>query len=57
MRYAMRVARYAMAIGLTAVIAEARLGYLEQLPVETFAKLREVERYQLKAARPRPTRS
>ena len=30
--------------------AWAKLGYLEQIPVETFAKMREVERFQLKVA-------
>ena len=36
--------------GLFSVEAHARLGPLEQMQVEDFAKLREVERYQLKIA-------
>ena len=31
-------------------VSAARLGYLEQMPLEAFAKLREIERYQLKIA-------
>mgnify|MGYP001162275753 FL=1 len=31
-------------------LSAARLGYLEQMPLEAFAKLREIERYQLKIA-------
>ena len=41
-----------LAILLTAVLpfSATALDYLEQIPVETFAKMREVERYQLKVA-------
>lgn len=37
-------------IALPAVSHGARLGYLEQMPLEGFAKLREIERYKLKIA-------
>ena len=35
---------------LLAVSGRAELTYLEQIPVDTFAKMREVERFQLKVA-------
>ena len=39
------------AIGMAAAFTlPAALGYLEQIPVETFAKMREVERYQMRIA-------
>ena len=34
----------------TATIAGAQLGHMEQIETETFGKMREVERYQLKIA-------
>lgn len=37
-------------MGLLAVSGRAELTYLEQIPVDTFAKMREVERFQLKVA-------
>ena len=35
---------------LSATIASAQLGHMEQIDTETFGKMREVERYQLKIA-------
>ena len=40
----------ALALTLAAPAAAVALGYLEQIEVETFAEMREVERYQLKIA-------
>ena len=38
------------ALALALSFSALALDYLEQIPVETFAKMREVERYQIKVA-------
>ena len=40
----------AAALAFALSFSASALDYLEQIPVETFAKMREVERYQLKVA-------
>ncbi len=46
-----RLTRTFAALGLMAAFTtKAALGYLEQIPVETFAKMRETERFQMRVA-------
>ena len=40
----------AVALAFALSFSASALDYLEQIPVDTFAKMREVERYQLKVA-------
>ena len=46
----MKIRLSALVVLVCSFSVYAQLGYLEQIPVETFAKMREVERFQLKVA-------
>ena len=46
----MKIRLSALVVFVCSFSVYAQLGYLEQIPVETFAKMREVERFQLKVA-------